>query len=363
MMSESFQEKTEAPTPKRREDARRKGQIARSAEVGTALLLLGAAGSVWVGGRVLAREMVFLVGGSFGSVGALPVGVDHTAAWVQQLGWIILGALAPVILALTGLVVAGGALQARGTLTWQPLQPDFSRLSPQKNLRRLVGVRPMVELAKSLLKLVIAAGAVYFALGGALSEVAMLPQQSPTAAVALLHRLATRLLLTAGLAFLALAVADYLYQFWETEKNLRMTKEEVKQESKDTEGDPMVKSRLRSLGRSLARRRMMADVPTADVVVTNPTHRAVALKYDPAISAAPIVVAMGERKLAERIKAVALEAGVPVIENRPLARALIATARVGMPIPPELYVAVAEVLAFVIRQRESLRSRWQGATV
>src|SRR5690606_1093253 len=120
-----------------------------------------------------------------------------------------------------------------------------------------------------------------------------------------------------------LAAADYAYQLWEFEKNLRMTKEEVKQETKETEGDPMVKSRMRAFGRSLVRRRMMLAVPTADVVVTNPTHIAVALKYDPTIAPAPIVVAMGQRKIAERIKKIALESGVPVIENRPLARALL----------------------------------------
>ena len=222
--------------------------------------------------------------------------------------------------------------------------------------RRLFGTRPLVELAKSVLKLVFVAAAIYLAIGGAWSEILALPQQSPGAVLGVAHRLATRLFLTAGLAFLALAAADYLYQLWEHERGLRMTREEVKQELKDTEGDPMIKSRLRSLGRSLARRRMMAAVPTADVVVTNPTHIAVAL-VRPGARGGPVVVAMGQRKLAQRIKEIALAAGVPVIENKPLARALFATGRIGLPIPPELYVAVAEVLAFVYRQRDALRNR------
>jgi len=282
------------------------------------------------------------------------------ATWLQGLGWIVLGALAPVVLGISALALAVGAIQARGTLTLQPLSPDWSRLAPQNNLRRLFSVRPLVELAKSILKLVIVSAAIYVAIGGAWSEILALPQQSPAAVLGITHRLATRLFLTAGLAFLALAAADYLYQLWEHERGLRMTKEEVKQELKDTEGDPMIKSRIRSLGRSLARRRMMAAVPTADVVVTNPTHIAVALRYDPSIAPAPVVVAMGERKLAQRIKEIALAAGVPVIENRPLARALLATGRIGLPIPPDLYVAVAEVLAFVYRQRDALRNRRRG---
>src|SRR5690606_26538006 len=362
-MSESFQEKTEAPTPRRREDARRKGQIARSAEVGTACVLLGAAGVVQFGGRVLGLDLVAILGGSFGTASVPPVGVDATAAWLRGVGWIVLGAIAPVVLGISGLVLALGAVQGRGTLTMKPLEPDWSRLAPHKNLRRLFGVRPLVELAKSVLKLCIVAVAIYLAIGGAWSEILALPQQAPGAVLGIVHRLATRLFLTAGLAFLALAAADYFYQLWEHERGLRMTKEEVKQELKDTEGDPMIRSRMRALGRSLARRRMMAEVPTADVVVTNPTHIAVALRYDPSVAAAPIVVAMGERKLAQRIKEIALAAGVPVIENRPLARALLATGRIGLPIPPDLYVAVAEVLAFVIRQRDALRNRKRGTVV
>ena len=139
-----------------------------------------------------------------------------------------------------------------------------------------------------------------------------------------------------------------------------MTKQEVKQEAKQNEGDPLVKARMRSMGRALARKQMMKEVPNADVVVTNPTHIAVALKYDPTTGEAPVVLAMGQRKVAERIKAIAAEAGVPMVENRPLARAMLASCRVGIPIPAELYIAVAEVLAFVIRQRGG-RQRYAGS--
>jgi flagellar biosynthetic protein FlhB len=160
-----------------------------------------------------------------------------------------------------------------------------------------------------------------------------------------------RLLLTTGGAYLLLGAADYGFQYWTHMRNMRMTKDEVRQETKQQEGDQMVKSRIRAVARARLRRQMFSDVPKADVVIVNPTHRAVALRYDPLTAPAPVVIAMGERRIAERIKQIAREHGVPMIENRPLARALIATARVGTVIPAELYAAVAEVLAFVYRQR------------
>jgi flagellar biosynthetic protein FlhB len=165
----------------------------------------------------------------------------------------------------------------------------------------------------------------------------------------------------AGLAFLLLALADYLYQVWRHEKSLKMSKEEIKREVKETEGDQILKVRRRTMARSMARRRMLLSVSDADVVVTNPTHIAVALKYDPEVAPAPMVLAMGARKVAKQIKDLALDAGVPVVENKPLARALYKTARVGLPIPVELYVAVAEILAWVIKQREAAARRWPGS--
>jgi flagellar biosynthetic protein FlhB len=180
-----------------------------------------------------------------------------------------------------------------------------------------------------------------------------LSQQPPVVLAHWLGRFGVKLLLTAGGTYLLLAAADYAFQLWQHERGLRMTREEVRQEHKETEGDPQVKSRLRTLGRALIRRQMFKDVPRADVVVTNPTHIAVALKYDPLVSLAPIVLAMGQRKIAERIKRMAQESGVPVIEDKPLARALFAAGKVGQAIPAELYVAVAEVLAFVYRRRRA----------
>jgi flagellar biosynthetic protein FlhB len=163
-----------------------------------------------------------------------------------------------------------------------------------------------------------------------------------------------RLALTVGLAFLVLGAFDYLVQFHRTEKQLKMSRHEVTQEYKEQEGDPLIKARVRQIARQRARRRMLTQVATADVVITNPTHIAVALKYDVNQAGAPVVVAMGERKLAERIKAIAGKSGVPIIENKPLARALRAACTVGAPIPPAFFIAVAEILAYVYRIRQRM---------
>lgn len=351
MAEESFQEKTEAPTPKRRQEAREKGQVPRSQEVGTALLLLAAAGVIHFGGTGLAQALAVIFDQSARSASALPVGIEGAVGMLRGVGWQVLGALAPVVIGVSGLATAAAAIQARGTLSWHPLKPDWNRISPQKNLGRIFGIRSVAELAKAILKLFLIGFVVYLALRRVWPDILSLGQKTPFALLVLLRQTAVRLFGTAGLAFLAIALGDYLFHLWQHEKQLRMSLQEVKQETKETEGDPMMKARRRSQGRALARRQMLGAVATADVVVTNPTHIAVALKYDPLVAPAPIVVALGQRKIAQRIKALAHEAGVPVIENKPLARALLATARIGFPIPVELYVAVAEVLAFVYRRR------------
>jgi flagellar biosynthesis protein FlhB len=181
-----------------------------------------------------------------------------------------------------------------------------------------------------------------------------LSQTSQLGFLFVVKRYSVRMLATAGGAYLALAAGDYVWQWWQYEKSLRMTKEEVKQEHKANEGDPHIKQRRRAIARSYARKQMMKDVPKADVVIINPTHIAIAIKYDASLAPAPVVLAIGMNKVAERIKEIARESGVPMVENRPLARALLKTAKVGTMIPYELYMAVAEVLAFVLRTRGRL---------
>jgi flagellar biosynthetic protein FlhB len=269
--------------------------------------------------------------------------------------------VAPILIGMAGVALVVSGLQAQGVVTLEPLKPNWGKVNPQKNIKEKWGVQAPVQMAKSLLKLGIIAGAMYFALAGAQNQLPNLAQQGPFALLKFVQEQAVRLIMSAGLAYLALALADYGYQYWRHEQKLKMSKEEIKKELKETEGDQILKVRRRTMARSMARRRMLLAVSDADVVVTNPTHIAVALKYDPDRAPAPIVLAMGARKMAQQIRGLAKKSGVPIIENKPLARALYKTARVGVPIPVEFYVAVAEILAWVMKQREKARNAWKGS--
>jgi flagellar biosynthetic protein FlhB len=351
MAETPMEERTEDATPRRREEARREGRIPRSPELTTAIALLGAAGVLAATGGSLAAALRDLVAYGLTTMAAPPADAAAVATLLRTMGGKALLAIAATVLSITAITLAVAAIQARGVLTTEPLGPNWERINPVTNGSRLLGAQPWVDLARALFKLTIVAFAAWIALEAAWPDVLALSQRPVAALPAMLRHHVLHLVMTAGLAYLALAVGDYLYQVWQHEKSLRMTKSEVKQELKQNEGDPLLKARRRSMARSLARRQMFRDVANADVVITNPTHIAVALQYDPTTAPAPVVLAMGQRKVAERIKALAAEAGVPMVENRPLARALLASAHVGMIIPAELYAAVAEVLAFVLRQR------------
>lgn len=351
MSEASMQERTEDATPRKREDARNEGQVPRSQELTTALALLASSMIVNSFGPALAGSMFSTMGYGIVVAGAETLNGEAAVELVRDLGWKVLAALTALVLSVAGVAFASAAIQARGVMSLHPITPQWKRIDPMTNLERLLGVQPWADLAKSLIKLLIVSIVVYVSLAAAWSESMALAQQSPRELIDVIQTYSVRMLRTAGLAYLALAAADYAFQIWQHEKNLRMTKEEVKQEYKQNEGDPLIKAQRRAMGRAFARRQMFQEVPTADVVITNPTHIAVALKYDPERFEAPMVLAMGQRKIAERIKAIARESGVPTVENKPLARALLASARVGTQIPPEMYLAVAEVLAFVMTQR------------
>ena len=354
-------ERTESATPRKREEAHQEGKIPKSQELTTAVILLGSALIVNTLGPKLATAVTSIAAYSLITASASSLDGDGAVEMIRTIGWKLFAAMSVFMLAFMGLSIAISAAQARGVFSSKPISAQWSRMDPIANFKNMIGSKPWIELLKALLKLGVVGFAVYGAFSAAWSDSIALAQQSPRQLATVIRIYTVRLLMNTGLAYTGLALADYLYQIWQHEKNLRMTKQEVKQESRESEGDPMVKARMRAIGRSLARRQMFQEVPRADVVITNPTHIAVALKYDPAQSDAPVVLAMGQRKIAERIKAIAKAQGIPTIENKPLARALLASARVGTSIPAELYVAVAEILAFVFSQRRDGRWRRGGA--
>jgi flagellar biosynthetic protein FlhB len=351
MAEGSEQEKTEEATPRKRQEAIDEGRIPRSIELQSAAFLLAAAFVVNSIAPIVSTRVVGVFGSGLTAIGGAS---DSPAALLNLLegtGRELLLIVATLAGGLSLSALAVGALQGRGVLSMAPLMPKLERLNPLANASRFVGWQPIAELFKALLKVAIVGWAVYRSLAVAWPDIADLSSRDTMGMVDVMRHYAVRLLVSAGIAYLILACADYVFQLWQHSKRMRMSKDEVKRESKQQDGDPMLKSRMRSIARSRLRSQMFRDVAKADVVIVNPTHIAIALQYDARKAPAPIVLAMGERKVAERIKQLAFEHGVPVIENKPLARALLGAAQVGVMIPAELYAAVAEVLAFVIRQR------------
>ncbi len=354
-------DKTEEPSSKRLDDARLDGNIPRSTELTSAAMLCGAALVLTNVAPAMGQYLVKMMGSGLLNAGANIRSPEDLVYDVVGLGWRTLGQLSLLLgaFALVALTVSG--LQARGIMTTKTMAPKLSRISPLKNLGRVFGAQGAADLVKSIVKLAIVGSVVYAAIDDMWRDVLSLAQRGPMGVALLFKDHAIGLLLHAGIAYLALGAADYGFQWWRWKKSLMMSKQELKDESKQSEGDPMIKQRMRSAQRALVRKRMLADVTTANVVIVNPIHIAVAIRYDPLVAPAPIIVAIGQRKIAERIKQIAFENGVPVVENIPVARALLASrVQPGTQIPIELYVAVAEVLAFVMRQKAKFGSRWMG---
>jgi flagellar biosynthesis protein FlhB len=354
-------EKTEEPTGKKLEDAREKGQIAKSPEFVTAAFLLGSLMVFSFAWPPLWRFLMDTMGGTLAQAGDASHDGPGLITYLQVMSFRVIVAIVGAMASLAVIAIGVQAMQTGGLITTKTLEPKFSRLNPLSNVGRLIGTQGWIEMAKALLKMTIVSYAVYATLSDAWPDIQGLAlNTSPMSLMELMQKYGYALMKNAGMMFLVLALADYGWQRWKTNEDLKMTKQEVKEEGKAQEGNMEVKGRRRALARERIRRAMFSAVKTADVVVVNPVHIAIAIKYDPAVAPAPYIVALGERKIAQRIKELAFQHGVPVIENKPLARAMIKVAKVGTMIPVEMYLAVAEVLAFVMRQRERFGSKWRG---
>ncbi len=351
MADDSYEDRTEQPTPKRRTEAREKGEVARSKDLSASLVLLAglmvlAAWTPTLGNQISAftRSWLWELRPGLVTPAHLPVLFLHCGVAVGKL-------LAPIWLTLIVTAILANYLQGGWLFSPGRLAPDLSRLQLFKGLKRLFSGNSFVELAKSLAKVSFIGLVVYYCFKGRLLSLLPLVCQDVNQ---FLSQLKYNSFLISGrviILLLVLGLLDYLYQRYRFEKGLRMTKQEVKDETRQAEGDPRVRARLKSLMRQLASRRMMADVPQADVVVTNPTRLAVALRYDGTSMLAPQVVAKGRGFVAKKIIALAQETGVPLVENRELAQNLFRLAEVGTSIPTSLYRAVAEVLAFIYSLR------------
>ena len=343
-------EKTRAATPRRRQEARKKGQVLKSQELVSSLMLLGfvAVLNFWLPNMLGKMRQLFPY--------VFSLDKELTPGTVSELMinmlWAAGGILGPVFAVAVVVAVAANYLQVRTLFTFEPLKPDLSKISLINGAKRMFGLRGWVELAKSLAKTILIGYFLYAEIRDKLQIFPALQQISVSAGAVLLGRAVLDLAWKIAVAFLIIGVADYLYQWYSYEKNLRMSQEEVKEEFKQTEGNPQIKSQIRRKQREMAMRRMMQDLKKADVVVTNPTHFAVALRYDHKEHNAPFVVAKGQDEVAKRIRELAGEYGIVIMENKPLARALYAQVDIGQTVPADLYKAVAEVLAFVYRLRK-----------
>jgi flagellar biosynthetic protein FlhB len=352
MADDSFQEKTEPATDKKRADAREKGKVLKSMDVNAALSLMTGLLVLGAGGSLMATQLKSFSITIFAHVASFDLTPTSVAAMVTHALLTVGIVLAPVLLALFIIGMLSNLTQVGFLFSTTALQPKLSSLNPANGIRKIMmSRRSAVELGKNLLKVVIVAVTAYVSLQGTLPEALTLMDGSAESVADLMVTLSLSVGWKVALAFLAVSVGDYVFQKFEYERDLKMSKQEVKEEAKMLEGDPAVRGKIRTIQRQIAYKRMMQDVPKADVVITNPTHIAIALKYDMAKMSAPTVVAKGADLIAQRIKEIALEHEVPIVEDKPLARLLYSSADVGDPVPQKLFQAVAQVLAYIYRMR------------
>lgn len=350
MAEESDLERTEAPSPRRLEQAREEGQIARSPELSAFAVLMAGSGGLWFAGDHLFGGLKALMvrGMSIDAV-ADDTGAMQTVLLQTTTDTMVL--MAPLF-AVMVLVALAAPLGLSGWLfTFKPVEPDFSRLNPLKGLARMVSGHALAELGKALAKAAVIGTVAALVLWGQTEELMNLMALPLDRGIVEMGHIVVWSLAVIASGMILIVAIDVPLQLWRHTSRLRMSREDVKKEMKETEGDPQVKAAIRSQQREMARRRMMAAVPTADVVVTNPAHYAVALSYADKTMRAPRVVAKGSELVAARIREIAAEHRVPVLESPPLARALYRHAEIGDEIPETLYTAVAEVLAYVFQLR------------
>ena len=350
-------EKTEPATQKKLDDARKEGKVARSKDLteGFALVVLFLLLKIFIG--YIGERMIGLFDNTIGRMAEFER-VNRAGLSTVAVSSLLMNALTEILLIIWPFLVFGFAIaflisvyQVGWKVSTKTMEPKLSKFNPINGFKRIFSKDSLFELVKSVFKVGIIAYITYTSLQDEANNLFILYEISLNQAVALVGEIILDVGLKIAIVFVLIGVVDYFYQRWKFADEMKMTKQEVKDEYKNTEGDPQIKGRIRQKMREASQRRMMQDVPQADVVITNPTHFAVAIKYDAEVSTAPIVVAKGEDFLAQKIKEVAKEHNVQIVENKPLARMLYHNVDIGAEIPPELYQSVAEVLAMVYHMK------------
>ncbi len=350
MAETTGQERTEAPTPRRLRQAREEGNVARSTDLTAALMLLASIVLLYMLGTRLFEAMAATLHRLLGSADAVnPTRANDLGSinsyLLHLLGWTVL----PVLIAIAGVGILVTASQTGLMLTGKPIVPKLNRINPLSGAKRLVDARAAIRLVMSLGKVVIISAVATVMIMAEIDAIAALPTMTVGAATAVTANMTFMLALKLAGLLVILALLDFAFQKYQHTKDMRMTKQEVRQELKDMDGDPLMKQRRARVARQLAMQRMAQQVPNADVVITNPTHLSIALRYDSDSMQAPKVIAKGADLMAMRIRQIATANGIPLVERKPLARALYSSVEVGDEVPEEHYAAVAEILAYVYR--------------
>ncbi|GAE29262.1 flagellar biosynthesis protein FlhB [Halalkalibacter hemicellulosilyticus] len=342
-------EKTEKATPKKRQDTRKKGQVAKSNDVNTAIILLFVFLCFWFFGSYFGETLTNLMKHTFQTYLLETVNEPFIETLFIELLFQAALTFSPIMLIAMIAGVFASYIQVGPLFAPEALKMKISKLNPIQGAKRIFSVRAIVELVKSLLKISFAGITVFTIIWFSLEDVMLLSQKSVMEGFGLIAQLTALLGISVAILLLILSVPDYIYQKYDHEKQIKMSKKDIKDEHKNMEGDPRIKSKRKQKQMEMAMQRMMQEVPKADVVITNPTHFAVALRYDESVSDAPIVIAKGVDLIAQKIKGIASEHDVITVENKPLARALYHQAEIGDQVPEALFKSVAEVLAYVYR--------------
>lgn len=351
-MADNFQEKTEQPTPKRLEEARQKGNVAKSMEVNSALVLIGGAALLYFMGNWFFRQLAAIFRGILGGGYMTEINNAGIQYWFVQ-GLLSIGLL--TLIFMVGVMAVGlssNIAQVGFLFSVEALQPRPEKINPFKGLKKVMfSQRSLEELVKNILKLTVVLIIGYYALMGYQDRFLPLADQQTNQIAVFMAGAALNITFKISLALLILSLADYAFQRYDYKSNLKMTKQEIKDETKQSEGDPKIKSKIRSMQIQMSRNRMMHEAAHADVVITNPTHYAVALKYEASKMAAPRVVAKGKNYIALRIRKIAEENHIPIMEDPPLARALYQAVELNQEVPARFFQALAEVLAYVYKMK------------
>lgn len=342
-------EKTEKATPQKRQESKRKGQVAKSAEIPSALIMVGGVMLLSFLGSWLLDQILSIYRINFTQYINWQWTSSNVRTLFEQMTVNAVKIMAPIMLAAVVFGILGNYIQVGSMFTTEPLKMQLNRLDPIQGAKRIFSIRALVELAKSLMKIAIIGFAAFSVLWAERGELFLLSQKTLGASLAFIGGLTIKLALIAAAILMVLAIFDYMYQKYEFEKNIRMSKQDIKDEYKKSEGDPLIKQKIKERQRSMSMNRMIQDLPNADVLITNPTHYAIAIQYDAETMEAPKVIAMGKDHLALKIKEKAKEHQIVIMENKPLARALYAQVEVGDSVPEDLFLAVAEVLAYIYR--------------